>query len=145
MIKERISYIIPIAMDEGNPVTPVLIYEMDKDSHEVDLSFGAFFIGLKATKKYSIGIEVFNAQEIPIPIDTKLYSNHKFFTVAEANDGETIVSTSMRINFPRVKIIKPWIFEVRASLVNPDKGEVIDVKSSFFDVKITGSVRDEFR
>lgn len=43
MIKERISYIIPIAMDEGNPVTPVLIYEMDKDSHEVDLSFGAFF------------------------------------------------------------------------------------------------------
>lgn len=50
MIKERISYIIPIAMDEGNPVTPVLIYEMDKDSHEVDLSFGAFFIGLKATK-----------------------------------------------------------------------------------------------
>lgn len=44
-----------------------------------------------------------------------------------------------------MKIIKPGIFEVRASLVNPEKGEVIDVKSSFFDVKITGSVRDEFR
>ncbi|EBU2671623.1 hypothetical protein GKU49_14570 [Salmonella enterica] len=145
MIKERISYVIPIAMDDSKSGTPVLIYEMTEGSHEVDLSFGVFFIGLRAAKKYSVGIEVFNDHETPIPIDTKQYSNHKFFTVAEANDGETIVSTSMRINFPRVKIIKPGIFEVRASLVNPEEGEVIDVKSSFFDVKRIGLVRDEFR
>ncbi|EAA8368911.1 hypothetical protein BHM08_05820 [Salmonella enterica] len=145
MIKELISYVIPVAQDGRKSVIPILVYEIDNDSHEVDLSFGVFFIGLKAEKKYSVGIEVFNDHETPIPIDTKQYSNHQFFTVAEANDGETIVSTSMRINFPRVKIIKPGIFEVRASLVNPEKREVIDVKSSFFDVKRTGLVRDEFR
>ncbi|EEB2528228.1 hypothetical protein XO04_23045, partial [Salmonella enterica subsp. enterica serovar Kentucky] len=55
MIKERISYVIPIAIDGSKSGTPVLIYEMAKDSYEVDLSFGIFFIGLRAAKKYSVG------------------------------------------------------------------------------------------
>ncbi|EAA8955398.1 hypothetical protein CBJ10_15015 [Salmonella enterica] len=145
MIKERISYVIPIAIDGSKSGTPVLIYEMAKDSYEVDLSFGIFFIGLRAAKKYSVGIEVFNDNETPIPIDTKKLSNHMFFTVAEAGDGETVVSASMKTTFPKVEIINPGIFEVRASLVNPDTKEVIDVKSSFFDIKRTGVVRNEFQ
>ncbi|EBB8731227.1 hypothetical protein CMS39_01235 [Salmonella enterica] len=146
MIKERISYVIPIAIDGSKSGTPpVLIYEMAKDSHEVDLSFGIFFIGLRAAKKYSVGIEVFNDNETPIPIDTKKFSNHMFFTVAEAGDGETVVSASMKTTFPKVEIINPGIFEVRASLVNPDTKEIIDVKSSFFDIKRAGVVRNEFQ
>lgn len=42
MIKERISYVIPIAIDGSKSGAPVLIYEMAKDSYEVDLSFGIF-------------------------------------------------------------------------------------------------------
>lgn len=145
MISERISYVIPIARDDSNSGTPVLIYEIEKDSHEVDLSFGVFFIGLKADKKYSVGIEVFNGNETPIPIDTKKFSNHMFFTVAEASDGETVVSASMKTTFPNVEIINPGIFEVRASLVNPETKEILDVKSSFFDVKRVGVIRNEFR
>lgn len=145
MIKERISYVIPIAIDGSKSGTPVLIYEMAKDSHEVDLSFGIFFIGLRAAKKYSVGIEVFNDNETPIPIDTKKFSNPMFFTVAEAGDGETVVSASMKTTFPKVEIINPGIFEVRASLVNPDTKEIIDVKSSFFDIKRAGVVRNEFQ
>ncbi|ECG8629205.1 hypothetical protein AAD16_005374 [Salmonella enterica subsp. diarizonae] len=145
MIKERISYVIPIAIDGSKSGNPVLIYEMAKDSHEVDLSFGIFFIGLRAAKKYSVGIEVFNDNETPIPIDTKKFSNPMFFTVAEAGDGETVVSASMKTTFPKVEIINPGIFEVRASLVNPDTKEIIDVKSSFFDIKRAGVVRNEFQ
>ncbi|ATI65811.1 hypothetical protein CPU03_00315 [Edwardsiella tarda] len=143
MIKERISYVIPI--DGINSGTPVLIYEMAKDSCETDLSFGVFFIGLKAAKKYSVGIEVFNENETPIPIDTKKFSNHMFFTVTAADDGETVVSASTKVTFPNVEIINPGIFEVRASLVNPDTKEVLDVKSSFFDVRRIGVIRNEFR
>lgn len=145
MIKERISYVIPISADDSKSGTPVLIYEMGEESHKVDLSFGVFFIGLKAAKKYSVGIEVFNDIETPIPINTKHFSNHTFFTVAEANDGETIVSASMKKFFPNVKVINPGIFEVRASLVNPDTKEILDVKSSFFDVKRIGVIRNDFR
>lgn len=145
MIKERISYVIPISADDSKSGTPVLIYEMGEGSHEVDLSFGVFFIGLKAAKKYSVGIEVFNDNETPIPIDTKQFVNHTFFTVAEANDGESIVSASLKITFPKVGISKPGIFEVRASLADPETKEVIDVKSSFFDVKRLGVIRNEFR
>ncbi|EAA4902416.1 hypothetical protein DPR96_19840 [Salmonella enterica subsp. enterica] len=68
-----------------------------------------------------------------------------FFTVAEAGDGETVVSASIKITFPKVEIINPGIFEVRASLVNPDTKEIIDVKSSFFDIKRAGVVRNEFQ
>ncbi|MEA7581117.1 hypothetical protein ONJ87_27340, partial [Salmonella enterica subsp. enterica serovar Anatum] len=57
-------FVVLLAM--GAPIgicIPVLIYEMAKDSYEVDLSFGIFFIGLRAAKKYSVGIEVFNDNE----------------------------------------------------------------------------------
>lgn len=145
MINERISYVIPIAMDNDKLGIPVLIYELDKDSRKVNLSFGLYFIGLRAGKKYSVGVEVFNENETPIPIDTKDFSNHFFFTVAEANDGETVVSASLRASFPKVKIMNPSIFEVRTSLVNPDTKDIIDIKSAFFDVKELGVIRDEFR
>ncbi len=145
MIKERISYVVPIANDDNKFGTPVLIYEMAKDSHEVDLSFGVFFIGLHASKRYSVGIDVFNDYETPIPIDSKEFANHLFFSVEEASDGETIVSASAKIVFSNVKIFNSGIFEVRASLVNPETKEIIDVKSSFFDVKRDGVIRNEFR
>ncbi|EHC95963.1 hypothetical protein LTSEUGA_0514 [Salmonella enterica subsp. enterica serovar Uganda str. R8-3404] len=55
------------------------------------------------------------------------------------------MSASIKITFPKVEIINPGIFEVRASLVNPDTKEIIDVKSSFFDIKRAGVVRNEFQ
>lgn len=145
MIKERISFVIPLAMDNNNAGTPVLIYEMDPGYNFVNLVFGVFFIGLRAGKDYSVGFDVFNEYETPIPIDSKEYANHTFFNVAEANDGEIIVSASMKNTFRNVPISSPGIFEVRASLVNPKTKEIIDVKSSYFDVKSVGAIRNEFR
>ncbi|WP_435952702.1 hypothetical protein [Dryocola sp. BD626] len=145
MIKERISYVIPIAMDDNKSGTPVLIYEMKKDSQHIDLSFGVYFIGLKSGKKYSFGIEVFNENESPIPIDTKEHHNHLFFSVDESFDGETIVSASMKQIFHKVRIKSSGIFEVRASLVNPESKELLDIKSAYFDIKPEGIVRNEFR
>lgn len=145
MINEKISYVIPIALDNSKSGTPVLIYEMRKEDNTIDLSFGVFFIGLIADKKYSLGIDVFNEIESPIPIDSELHSNHTFFTVNKSIDGERIVSASTKTTFHSVKINNPGIFEVRASLVNPENGEVLDIKSAYFDVKQTGSIRYEFR
>ncbi|ELO78587.1 hypothetical protein SEEERB17_010032 [Salmonella enterica subsp. enterica serovar Enteritidis str. SARB17] len=51
----------------------------------------------------------------------------------------------MKTTFPKVEIINPGIFEVRASLVNPETKEIIDVKSSFFDIKRAGVVRNEYQ
>nr|DAL51261.1 MAG TPA_asm: hypothetical protein [Caudoviricetes sp.] len=145
MIKERISFVIPLAMDNNKSGTPVLIYEMPQGSHVVDLAFGVFFIGLRAGKDYSLGFDVFNENETPIPIDSKKYNNHIFFNVAEANDGEVIVSASMKNIFRNISINTPGIFEVRASLVDPKSKDIIDVKSSYFDVKSVGAIRNEFR
>lgn len=145
MIKERISFVIPLAMDNNKSGTPVLIYEMPHGSHVVDLAFGVFFIGLRAGKDYSVGFDVFNENETPIPIDSKEYNNHTFFNVAEANDGEVVVSASMKNIFRNVSINTPGIFEVRASLVDPKTKDIIDVKSSYFDVKSVGAIRNEFR
>ena len=145
MIKERISYVIPIALDDNKSGTPVLIYEMKQGADYVDLSFGVFFIGLRSGKRYSVGIEVFNENESPIPINTKEHSNHLFFAVDESFDGETIVSASMKKIFHKVHVNRSGIFEVRASLVNPESREILDVKSSYFDIKPAGIARNEFR
>lgn len=144
-IKERISYVIPIAVTESTSGIPVLVYEVNDWNGEADLSFGIFFIGLRSGKEYVVGVKVSNDENVIIPLETLEFENKRYFRVSQAPDGERIVSASIKVNFSNVKVESPGIYKVEAALIDVETKEILNVKSSFFDIKPAGMVRDEFR
>lgn len=146
-IKERISYVIPIAITEDSFGIPVLVYEVDNWEGKADFSFGVFFIGLRAKKKYILAVKVSSedGSYIPIPMETEEFDNKKFFQVSEARDGEKIVSASVKVNFSNVKINSPGIYNVNAVLIDGDTREILNTSQSYFDIKPVEMIRDEFR
>lgn len=144
-IKERISYVIPIAVSEDTSGMPVLVYEIDDWKGEVTIAFGIFFIGIRSDKEYVVGIKVSNENQVLIPLDSTEFDNKRHFRVSNAVDGETVVSASIKVNFANVKVEEPGIYEVEAVLIDTKTKEILSVARSFFDIKPTGMVRDEFR
>lgn len=146
-IKERISYVIPIAVAEDTSGTPVLLYEFENWSGKADIAFGVFFIGLRANKNYIIGIRVTNEDrsEVLISLESNEFANKRQFRVSESYDGERIVSASIKVNFNSVNVTKPGIHEAQAVLIDPKTSEILSTASSFFDIKPVGMIRDEFR
>lgn len=144
-IPEKISFVIPIAVTDNHSGLPVLVYDVADWKNEVDLAFGVFFIGLKAGRNYSIGLQLSNFEEIVIPPNSDEFNNRKIFNVSESPDGEKIVSASIKVNFHNVNIRKPGIHRVDAVLLDVETGIELDRKHSFFDIKPRGLTRDEFR
>lgn len=146
-IKERISYVIPIAFADDTSGTPVLLYEFENWSGKADIAFGVFFIGLRANKDYIVGIQVTkeDGSEELISLESNEFANKRHFRVSESYDGETIVSASLKVNFRRVTVSTPGIYEVQAVLLDPETSKILSTTSSFFDIKPVGMTRDEFR
>jgi|GEM_PF-2078234 hypothetical protein len=144
-VKERISYVIPISWSEDESGVPVLVYEFHDWQGEADISFGVFFIGLRANKTYITGIRVSNDENVLIPLDSDEFNNHRAFRVAEATDGENIVSASIKVNFNNVKVESAGIYEVEAILIDSETRQVLSSNSSYFDIKPSGMIRNEFR
>ncbi len=145
--KERVSYIIPIAVSDDDYGIPVLVYEVDDWKGIVELSFGIFFIGLLTNKNYVVGVKVAteDESEILIPLDSDEFANKKSFRVSPAADGEINVSASIKVNFDGVKVKSPGIFEAQAVLTDPETKKILSINSCFFDIKPLGMVRNEFR
>ena len=146
-IKERISYVIPVAFTHDPSGTPVLVYEFDEWNGEADISFGVFFIGLRAEKEYLVTIDVVSEDggETLVDVNSNIFNNKRLVRVSKAHDGESIVSASIKVNFNNVKVNKHGIFQVRASLTDIGLQKVISIANSFFDIKPAGIIRDEFR
>ncbi|KNC88275.1 hypothetical protein [Trabulsiella odontotermitis] len=144
-IKERISYVIPISYSDDESGLPVLVYEFDDWVGEADISFGIYFIGLRSNKTYITIITVSNNENILIATDSDEFNNRRAFKVGEALDGENIVSASLKVNFNNVKVEKPGIYEVEAALIDGETKKVLNVTRSYFDIKPSGMIRNEFR
>ncbi|EMS8793883.1 hypothetical protein ACTLKO_000922 [Enterobacter ludwigii] len=146
-IQERISYVIPIAVVEDTSGIPILVYEFDEWSGEADIAFGVFFIGLHAGKDYIVAVKVLSEDhnETLIAIDSDEFMNKRSFRVSASPDGETVVSASLKVNFDNVKVENPGIYEVQAVLIDASTKNILSVASSFFDIKPTGMIRNEFR
>lgn len=146
-IKERISYVIPIAFVDDTSGQPVLVYEFDNWEGEADIAFGIFFIGLRAGKEYIVGIKILNEDNSKtlIALDSEEFLNKRSFRVSASPDGESVVSASIKVNFNNVKVEEPGIFEVQAVLFDVSTKEILSIANSFFDIKPAGIVRDEFR
>lgn len=144
-IPEKISYVIPIAVTDNHSGLPVLVYDVADWESEVDLAFGVFFIGLKADRNYSVGVQISNIDEVVIPPNSEEFNNSRVFNVGASPDGEKVVSASIKVNFHKVTIRKPGIHRVDAVLLDVETGLELDRKHSFFDVKPRGISRDEFR
>lgn len=144
-IKERISYVIPISYAEDESGIPVLVYEFDDWSGEANIAFGIYFIGLRSNKTYVTCITVSNDENELISLESTEFNNRRAFKVSEATDGENIVSASIKVNFNNVKVDHPGIYEVEAILIDSQTRQILSKNSSFFDIKPSGMVRDEFR
>lgn len=145
--RERVSYIIPIAVSDDTFGTPVLVYEVENWEGKADLAFGIFFIGLRSNKNYVVGVKIASEDDsiVLIPLESDEFANKKAFRVSEASDGELIVSASLKVNFEGVKVEQPGIYEAQAVLIDVDTKEILSINSSFFDIKPAGMIRDEFR
>lgn len=144
-IKEQISYVIPISFAEDESGVPVLVYEFDDWCGEANIAFGIYFIGIRSNKTYVTCITVANEHDVLISLDSKEFNNRRAFKVSEATDGENIVSASLKVNFNNVKVDNPGIYKVEAVLIDAETREVLSKNSSYFDIKPSGMIRNEFR
>lgn len=147
MIKERISYVIPIAVSDDSSGLPVLVYEIDKWKELADLSFGVFFIGLRANKPYAVLLDIGteDGTHSLIPFDSKVFANRKTFRVSPAADGEMIVSASIKVIFDAVSVKTPGVYVAKALLIDLETNSALDEAKCYFDIKPVGIIRDEFR
>lgn len=143
--REKISFVIPIDVTESQNGTPVLVYETINGSNKLDISFGIYLIGIYADKNYVAQIQVSCGDEKIIPFESKEYFNKRSFTVSESNDGEKIVSASLKVTFKDIDTSCIGICKVEARLYDGKNNSILDEKHSYFDIKPYGMVRNEFR
>lgn len=140
--REKISFLFPFKVKEDGNRQPVLVYECDNLPDETDINLAVYFIGLKASKIYTVEIIIsFNDEDV---LGTN-FDNKKTFKVLPSEDGETVVSASFMVSFEKVKIKHSGIYRVTAVMHTEGAPSVpIATNRAYFDVKKIGETRHDF-